>query len=296
MLAFLRAAGSQLGLLFLWMVHFLPLRWIGAIGAAIGSVLYRFGRGRVTQINLALCFPEMPEAERRALGLRHFRMLGRNALELSRLVWGNEEDLLRMVRIVDLDRLAELKGVPVIALAPHFIGLNAGGIRVAHEWPGAASIYSRQKNPVLDELFLRARMRFGSPVLVSRQEGLRAVVRVIRAGHAFYFLPDMDFGERDSIFVPFFGVPTATITALPRLAALTGARVVPIITRQVGDGYEVRVYPPWDDYPTGDLEADVRRMNAFIEERVLEMPEQYFWAHKRFKTRPPGEPSPYERR
>jgi len=238
----------------------------------------------------------MPQAERRALGLRHFRMLGRNALELSRLVWGSEEDLLAMVRVVGLEILTDLKGEPVIALAPHFIGLNAGGIRIAREWPGSASIYSRQKNPVLDKLFWRARMRFGEPILVSRQEGLRAVVRVIRAGHAFYFLPDMDFGARDSIFVPFFGVPAATITALPRLAALTGAKVVPVVTRQVGDGYEVRIYPPWENYPTGDLEADVRRMNAFIEERALEMPEQYFWAHKRFKTRPPGEPSPYDRR
>jgi KDO2-lipid IV(A) lauroyltransferase len=183
----------------------------------------------------------------------------------------------------------------VIALAPHFVGLNFGGIRVAHECPGTASIYSRQKNPFLDDIFLRARTRFGNPVLVSRQEGLRAVVRTIRAGHPFYFLPDMDFGPRDSIFVPFFGVPTATITAMPRIAQLTGARILPVITRQVGDGYEVRFYPPWEDYPTGDLAADVRRMNAFIEERVLEMPEQYFWAHKRFKTRPPGERSPYER-
>ena len=295
-MAFLRLLGSYLGLFTLWLVHFLPLAWIGALGSALGAVLYRFGRGRVTDINLALCFPDMPEAERRALGLRHFRMLGRNALELSRLVWGSEEDLLSMVRVVGLEILTGLKGQPVIALAPHFIGLNAGGIRIAREWPGSASIYSRQKNPVLDRLFWRARMRFGEPILVSRQEGLRAVVRVIRAGHAFYFLPDMDFGARDSIFVPFFGVPAATITALPRLAALTGAKVVPVVTRQVGDGYEVRIHPPWENYPSGDLEADVRRMNAFIEERALEMPEQYFWAHKRFKTRPPGEPSPYDRR
>jgi len=294
-LAFLRAAGSQLGLFFLWMVHFLPLPWIAALGSGLGSLLYRFGRGRVTQVNLALCFPQMPERDRKALGLRHFRMLGRNALELSRLVWGSEEDLLAMAQVEGFEHLVALKGKPVIALAPHFIGLNIGGIRVAHEWPGSASIYSRQKNPVVDRLFLRARMRFGSPVLVSRQEGLRAVVRVIRAGHAFYFLPDMDFGARDSMFVPFFGVPTATIDALPRLAALTGASVVPIVTRQEGKGYVVRVYAPWENYPTGDLAADVRRMNAFIEERVLEMPEQYFWAHKRFKTRPPGEPSPYDR-
>ena len=295
-MAWLRSLGSQLGVLFLWGVHFLPLSWISAMGAGLGSLLYRFGRGRVTDINLALCFPEMPEAGRKAIGLKHFRMLGRSALELSKLVWGTDKDLLAMIRVVGLEHLQALKGTPVIALAPHFIGLNFGGIRVAYECPGTASIYSRQKNPVLDRMFWRARTRFGDPVLVSRQEGLRAVVRTIRAGHPFYFLPDMDFGPRDSIFVPFFGVPTATITAMPRLAQLTGARILPVITRQVGDGYEVRFYPPWDDYPTGDVEADVRRMNAFIEERVLEMPEQYFWAHKRFKTRPPGKPSPYDRR
>ncbi|HSN21817.1 MAG TPA: lipid A biosynthesis acyltransferase [Usitatibacter sp.] len=295
-MALLRKLGTQLGLLVLWLVHFLPLRWIGALGSALGALLYRFGRGRVTRTNLALCFPRMSEKERHDLGLKHFRMLGRNALELSVMVWGTEEQLLRMIRVEGLEHIKAAEGRPVIVFAPHFIGLNMGGIRVAHEYPGTASIYSRQKNPTVDKVFLKARTRFGAPHLVSRQEGLRSVIRVVKSGKPFYFLPDMDFGPRDSIFVPFFGVPTATITTLPRLAQLTGAAVIPVVTRQMGDGYVARCYPAWKDYPTGDLEADVRRMNAFIEERVLEMPEQYFWAHKRFKTRPPGEPSPYRRK
>ncbi len=292
----LRRAGTQLGLFVLWLVHFLPLRWIAALGAGLGTVLYRFGRGRVTDINLALCFPEMPEEQRRAIALKHFQLLGRNALELSVMVWGSEEQLQRMIRVEGMEHLLAMKGRPVIALAPHFIGLNMGGIRVAYEYPGSASMYSRQKNPTVEKVFLRARTRFGTPVLVSRQEGLRAAIRVIRSGKAFYFLPDMDFGSRDSIFVPFFGIPTATITTLPRLAEITGAKVMPVVTHQVGEGYVAKFYPPWDDYPTGDVEADVRRMNAFIEERIREMPDQYFWAHKRFKTRPPGEPSPYRRK
>ncbi|HEX3098705.1 MAG TPA: lipid A biosynthesis acyltransferase [Usitatibacter sp.] len=292
----LRKLGTQAGLLVLWLVHFLPLPWIGVLGAALGSVLYRFGRGRVTRINLALCFPEMPEAQRHALGERHFRMLGRNALELSVMTWGTEEELLRMTKVEGLEHLKAVEGRPVIALAPHFIGLNMGGIRVAYEYPGTASIYSRQKNPTVDRVFLKARTRFGAPHLVSRQEGLRSVIRVVKSGKPFYFLPDMDFGRRDAVFVPFFGVETATITTLPRLARLAGAVVIPVVTRQVGDGYVVKIYPPWEDYPTDDVEADVRRMNAFIEERVREMPEQYFWAHKRFKTRPPGEASPYRRK
>jgi KDO2-lipid IV(A) lauroyltransferase len=291
----LRKSGSYLGVLVLWLVHFLPLKWIGAIGAGIGSILYRFGRGRVTDINLAMCFPEMSPEDRRALGLKHFRMLGRNAVELSVMVWGSEQQLMRMTHVEGLEHLKAAEGRAVIAIAPHFIGLNMGGIRVAHEYPGTASVYSRQKNPVLDRIFLKARTRFGNPHLVSRQEGLRSIIRVIKSGKPFYFLPDMDFGARDAIFSPFFGVPTATITTLPRLAQITGAAVIPVITRQVGDGYVVRFYPEWKDYPSGDLDADVRRMNAFIEDRVREMPEQYFWAHKRFKTRPPGEPSPYHK-
>ncbi|MEO5693331.1 MAG: lipid A biosynthesis acyltransferase [Usitatibacter sp.] len=293
----LRSFGSQLGVFVLWLVHFLPLRWIGALGAGLGWLLYQFGRGRVTRINLAIAFPQMTDEERRQLGLRHFRMLGRNALELSIMVWGSEQQLIDLVRVEEMHHLADAAagGHPVIVFAPHFIGLNMGGIRIAHSFPGTASIYSKQKNPVLDRIFLTARTRFGNPFLVSRQEGLRSVVRVIKTGKPFYFLPDMDFGIRDAIFSPFFGMATATITALPRIAKLTGARIVPVVSRQEGDGYVARFYPAWENYPTGDVQADVDRMNAFIEERVREMPEQYFWAHKRFKTRPPGEPSPYDR-
>ena len=292
----LRRLGSWLGVFVLWLIHFLPMRWIGALGAALGALIYRFGRGRVTRINLGLCFPEMPERSRDALGRKHFRMLGRNALELSIMVWGSEKQLLDLIHVEGIEHLRAVGGRPVIALAPHFIGLNMGGIRVAYEYPGTASVYSRQKNPVLDAIFLKARMRFGEPHLVSRQEGLRSIIRVIKSGKPFYFLPDMDFGARDAIFSTFFGVKTATITTLPRLARLTAAAVIPVVTRQEGEGYVVRFYPQWRDYPSGDVEADVRRMNAFIEDRVREMPEQYFWAHKRFKTRPPGEPSPYKRR
>jgi KDO2-lipid IV(A) lauroyltransferase len=134
------------------------------------------------------------------------------------------------------------------------------------------------------------------PELFSRHHGVRSVVKAIRRGLPFYYLPDMDFGPRDSVFVPFFGVPTATITGLSRMARIARARVVPVVTRQLpgGRGYVVRFYPAWSDFPTGNDEADARRMNAFIEERVLEIPEQYHWLHKRFKTRQPGAKSVYE--
>ncbi|MBK7658280.1 MAG: lysophospholipid acyltransferase family protein [Betaproteobacteria bacterium] len=288
--------GSWAAFAFLWAIHFLPTPWLGAMGRALGRLLYRFGRGRVTDVNLALCFPGMPEPERQALAKRHFEALGRNAIEMSVMWFASDERVLDLVSITGREHLDRLKGQPIILLVPHFVGLNMGGARIAQEYPGSASIYSRQKNPVLDRLFLKGRLRFGSPTLLSRQDGMRAIVKTLREGRLLYFLPDMDFGARDAVFSPFFGVPAATVTALPRLAQLGRATVVPAIAVQKERGYEMVVYPPWDNYPTGDVEADVRRMNAFIEERVREIPEQYFWAHKRFKTRPPGEPSPYRRR
>lgn len=133
------------------------------------------------------------------------------------------------------------------------------------------------------------RIRFNEVLLLSRQDGMRKIVKALKDGYPFYYLPDMDFGPKESIFVPFFGVQTATIPALSRLVRLTGARVVPVITRQVPDGYEVELMAPWADFPGESVEADTAFMNRFIESQVLQMPEQYFWLHKRFKTRPPGE-------
>ena len=290
-----RWLGSWLGVFLLWLLHLLPNGAIAAFGRGLGSLLYRFGRGRVARINLALCFPHLDAAQVDALGLAHFRALGRALAEQSIFWFAPVERAMAMVKVTGGEHFDRLKGTPVIVFAPHFIGLNLGGPKVSFTWPDTASIYSRQKNPVVDRLLYRGRVRFGSPKLLSRQDGMLAIVRTLREGRMFYFLPDMDFGARDAIFAPFFGVPAATVTAMPRLAKLARAKVVPMVTRQLEDGYEVIVHPPWEDYPTDDLEADVLRMNAFIEERVREMPEQYFWAHKRFKTRPPGEPSVYRK-
>jgi Kdo2-lipid IVA lauroyltransferase/acyltransferase len=291
-----RRLGSWLGVAALWLLHLLPNRGIAAVGRGLGTLAYYFGRGRVARTNLALCFPDLPEAERNALALAHFKSLGRALAEQSIFWFAPVERAVAMVKLTGREHFDALQGTPVIVFAPHFVGLNLGGPKVAHTWPGTASIYSRQKNPVLDRLLYRGRVRFGSPLLLSRQDGMLAIVRTLREGRFFYFLPDMDFGPRDAIFVPFFGVPAATVTAMPRLARLARAKVVPMVTRQLEDGYEVVLHPPWENYPTDDVEADTRRMNEFIEEQVRTMPEQYFWAHKRFKTRPPGEPSPYRKK
>jgi KDO2-lipid IV(A) lauroyltransferase len=280
---------ARISIALVWLLHFLPLSVLARVGEALGTLLYFLGRERrnVCLTNLARCFPDMPENERVALAKAHFRAFGRSVLERSILWWAPRERVMRLVRIVGLERLNALKGQPVILLAPHFVGLDAGCTRLICEID-MAGIYSKQKDPVFNALLLSGRTRFGRQRAISRQEGVRPALAALKEGIPFYYLPDLDYGPRDTIFVPFFGVPAATVTGLSRLARITGARVVPCVTCMLpgGAGYELRCYPAWENFPTTDDAADARRMNAFIEERVREMPEQYFWTHKRFKTRP----------
>ena len=275
----------------------LPVPVTRAIGAALGMLLYAVAaqRRRVARVNLRACFPRMPERERRKLARAHFRAFAQALLDRGLVWWADRARIERHIRWVDLHLFEEAaKAGPVIVLAPHFVGLDAGGIRFSMLMH-AISMYSHQKNRVLDATILKARSRFNQPILLSRQDGMRPAVRAMRRGLSFYYLPDMDFGARDAAFVPFFGVTAATLTAPARLARITHARVVPCVTRMTPDGYEARFYPAWDAFPDADDDAPAtlaraaRRMNAFIEERVREMPAQYLWTHKRFKTRPPGE-------
>jgi len=288
---------TRLGLAVIWLLRLLPLALLAPLGRGTGLLLYALARERrhVVLTNLRLCFPEMGEAGRASLARAHFQSFGRGLLEHGILWWSSKARVQRLVRVNGLEHWQAVADKPVIWLAPHFIGLDMGGTRIISEWRGV-SVYSKQKNPAFDRVLLHGRTRFVTPVLFSRQDGIRPVVKAVRQGLPFYYLPDMDFGERDSIFVPFLGVPAATITGLSRLAHLARAAVVPAVTRQLpgAQGYELRFYPAWENYPTGDVEADTRRMNAFIEERVREMPEQYYWVHKRFKTRPPGEAGVYD--
>ena len=281
-------------LFLLWCLRWLPPGWVASMGRGLGTLLFHWGRRRVTLINLKLCFPLLTEKERERIGRGVFQNLARSALELGRVWYSPVERALDNVRIVDKQHFdVWYRKKPVIVLAPHFVGLDVGGARFSKEYPDVFSMYSEQKNKVFDKALRRARKRFNNATLITRQQGLRPVLKMLKDKQPFYYLPDMDFGAKDAVFVDFFGVKTATVTAMSRLCAITGAKVIPLVTRQTANGYEACFYPAWDDFPSGDAEIDARRLNAFLEDRIVEMPDQYFWVHKRFKTRPPGEPSVY---
>ena len=292
--------GARLILALMRLLARLPFGTLVRAGELLGIAAYWVvvPRRRVCLINLEKCFPEQTPSERRALAKAHFRLLGRFVLEHGVMWWGARARFAELVQYENKALLDACLGEPLIILAPHFLGLDMGGVRLTLD-TSLASMYQKQKNAVFDEQIRAGRLRFtdARSRLFSRQDGVMAIARAIRSGIPLYYLPDLDFGPRDTIFVPFFGIPTATITGVARLAKVARARVLPCVTEMLpGDrGYRIRFYPPWTDFPTDDVAADTRRVNAFIEERVREMPAQYYWVHKRFKTRPPGAPSFYRR-
>jgi KDO2-lipid IV(A) lauroyltransferase len=275
----------------LWLLHWLPLPVLRAVGWALGRMLYALGRERrnVALINLRLCFPDKTEAERERLARDHVVAFCRSVIDRTLFWWASAARLRRLVRVSGMEHFTAAGEQPVILLCPHFVGLDAVATRLSMDIL-ACSVYSSQNNPVLNRLLLHGRLRFNpGAVLMSRQDGMRKIVKALKDGYPFFYLPDQDFGPKESIFVPFFGVPAATIPALSRLVRLTGAVVVPTIVFQRPDGYDIEVQQPLAGFPGESLEADTAFMNRFIESQVLRMPEQYFWLHKRFKTRPPGE-------
>ncbi|MBI5792143.1 MAG: lipid A biosynthesis acyltransferase [Rhodocyclales bacterium] len=289
---------TRLIIALMWLLHWLPLPLLAAVGRGVGWLLYVLvgERRHVTLTNLGLCFPQLSPVEKSALARRHFASFGRSIVELGVWWWASPERIRRLVRLEGAEQLAAYRDKPVILLVPHFVGIDAGWIRMALE-QGLVAIYTHQKNRLFEAAMNGGRLRFGNCELASRQEGTRRALKAMKGGRYFHYSPDMDYGPKESIFVPFFGVPTATITGLARLAKLTGATVIPLVTRMESRGwqtrYVARLGTPWTDFPGSDDAADARRMNAFIEAEVLQSPEQYYWLHKRFKTRPPGEKGLY---
>ncbi len=273
----------------------LPLAWVRALGWLLGLLLYALvlPRRRVVWVNLALCFADRTEGQLRMLAIRTFIHFAQAWLDRGWLWHGSPEVVRQRLKITGA--VSELQGQePVVIFAPHFMGLDAGWTALTQQLPRRFNtIYTDQANKVIDAWILAGRRRFGQVRLFGRIEGVKTIVAALRAGELLYLLPDMNFGPEESVFVPFYGVQAATVPSLSRFAKLGRAKVVPVVTRMTKDGYEVQVMPAWRDIPGDDVAADTALMNLRLQTFIDTMPEQYFWVHKRFKDRPPGEPSVY---
>lgn len=290
-------AGAWLALLPLRLLALLPLGVSRGFGVLLGEFIFYANakRRRIARINLELCFPEQTATHRARLLRRHFRLMGQSYVDIAFLVWASERRFRRKMRVRGLEHLhaARRRGRRVILLAPHCLGMNVGGIVLSrHE--RVFSMFKPQRSPLLNWLLERARSRYGAP-LIARERGLRPVLRGLDEDVVFYYLPDEDFGPQRSVFTPFFGVPTATLPTLGRLAERAKADVIPCFTRLLprGRGYEIILHPALAEFPAGERVRDAAHMNAALERGIREMPEQYMWTFRLFNTRPSGAPSPY---
>ena len=273
----------------------LPLSWVRAIGLVVGWFLYAVvaSRRKVVWINLRLCFPQWTDSQVRKCAIQTFVHFAQTWLDRGWL-WHTSAPVTR-ARIRLVGEVHALGGVePLVLFAPHFVALDAG-------WTGLTqqidrkfnTIYTDQANKDSDAWIYKGRSRYGAPGLFGRAEGVKPIIAGLRRGEPLYLLPDMNFGPHESVWVPFYGVPAATVPSLSRFARLTRAKVVPVISRITPQGYEVEVLEPWANFPTDDLQADTALMNQRLQGYIDAMPDQYYWVHKRFKDQPPGTTPPY---
>lgn len=286
---------GRLGVWLMGLLAYLPLPVLRALGWVLGRVLFVLvvPRRKIALRNLALCFPQASPAQHRAWAREAFVVFCQTFLDRSWLWSAPREVVLRRVKLQGA--VHELEGdTPTIIFAPHFYGMDAGGLALPlHTTRAFTSIFSTHPNPALDAWFMRGRQRFGDVRMLNRADGVKPIISSLRKGGLLYLLPDMDFGPNESIFVPFYGMQAATVPSLSRFARLGRAKVVGMVTRLTPEGYVAEITPAWEHFPTDDVAADTARMNRELERYINPIPGQYYWVHKRFKTRPPGEPSVY---
>jgi KDO2-lipid IV(A) lauroyltransferase len=280
----------------LWLITRLPFSWQMLAGNSIGRLACLFAgkRRHIARVNIELCFPELDEEQRAALVKRHFLALGRGVVETALCWWGRESQLRKRMILTGREHLqaALESGKGVILLSAHFTTLELGGRLLAFDTPFHV-LYRQHKNPLFEYVMQRARTRRFDKAI--ERDDIRALLESLRAGMPVWYAPDQNHGGRQSAFIPFFGVQASTLTTTARLAKLSGAAVVPFFQTYSPEEkrYLLTLCPALEDFPGEDAEQDTARLNRLLEDVIREMPEQYLWVHRRFKTRPPGEAYPY---
>lgn len=290
-----------LGLGLLWLVAQLPYRALLGLGRALGAVMYRLAgeRRRIAARNLELCFPELSGDERQRLLKENFASTGIAFFEMAMSWWWPKARLARLAHIEGLEHLqaAQREGEGAILMAVHFTTLEIGAALLGqvHTIDG---MYREHGNPVFDYIQRRGRERHNLDSLAVERDDVRGMLKLLRKGRAIWYAPDQDYGAKQSIFVPLFGIPAATVTATSKFARLGKAQVIPFTQKRLedGSGYRLVVHPPLAGFPGETEEADCLRINQWVEGVLRECPEQYLWAHRRFKSRPEGEPRLYDKK
>jgi Kdo2-lipid IVA lauroyltransferase/acyltransferase len=286
----LKKAGFYLVIGLLRLFAYLPYGLVARCGAILGALLYRLpsSRKKIVRVNLQLCFPGYSESRYEELARAHFQHVIRSYVERGIQWFGSERALRKLVQLESLIDLADPAAPPTIFMGFHFVAIEAGCMLYSMNYPITA-LYTHMSNRRIGELARRQRGRFGADMIL-RSSSARTIIKRLRAGVPVMLAADMDYGLENSVFVPFFGVQACTLTSVSRLAKLSGARVVPFVTEVLPDyqGYKLKIFDALTDFPSDDETDDARRMNAFLETQIERFPEQYYWVHRRFKSRPLG--------
>jgi len=279
-------------MLSLWMLSRLPFNLQMQLGALLGTMMYHLARRRrhIARCNITLCFPELDCEAQQILLRKTFRSAGISLMETGLAWWGKDKMLGKRVTIEGLEHLqqASASGKGVLLLGAHFTSLEISG-RLLSRFHPCAAMYRKHDNPLFEAIIKHSRETHLDKI-ISRRD-MRGMVRALREGTVVWYATDQDFGPRNSVFAPFFGVQTASLVMTSKLARLSGAPVVPFFSQRLEDdsGYRLILLPALTDFPGSDDVADATRINAIIEKQVRKVPDQYLWLHRRFKTRPESE-------
>ena len=286
------------GLAFFWLITQLPYRVLLQLGKVLGALMLRVAASRrhIVMRNIELCFPLLSQTERQQLVRDNFAAMGIAFFEMAMSWWWSKKRLSRLVQVQGLEHLqdAQTQGQGVILMAIHFTTLEIGAALLGQQHT-IDGMYRAHRNPVFDFVQRRGRERHNADAQAIEREDVRGMLKVLRQGRAIWYAPDQDYGPKQSLFVPLFGVPAATVTATSKFAKLGRAQVMPMRQTRLpnGQGYLIQIEPPLQGFPSDSDEQDCLRINQWIEQAITQQPEQYLWAHRRFKTRPEGEAKLY---
>lgn len=289
---------TWLGLAFFHLLGYLPMAISLSLGRLLGDVFFYLApsRRRIAQVNIAQCFPQLSATEQRTLLRKVMHSTGKSVIESSVALWGPARQLKQRYSITGLEHIeaAQARGQGVLLVGCHFTTLDAAA-RILAFHVKYDMLYRKDPNPLLAYQLIKARESFAGNAIV--RSDTRQLIKNLRQGNVVWYAPDQDFGAKYSVFAPFFGVQAATVVGTARIAQLGKAVVIPFAHyRDENNHYRIVIDAPLENYPTGDDVADATRINHIIETAIAKQPDQYLWVHRRFKTRPEGEPNLYAKR